>query len=291
MCGSARVATPYHGPVRHGRFGSAFPRHLSVHRCADCDAGFLGESPDLDYVGAEYRELVDGAPEAGTTALERFHRLHDPEQADKLQQLGTDELRGRVVMDVGCGAGSFLDLVSGFAGHTIAVEPAELYHEGLRAAGHEVLSFADQLAAERRGSVDVATCFSVIEHVPDALGLLRDIRAALKPGGRLLVSTPNADDWLLELLPEDYAAFYYRTVHTWYLSARALRWMAEAAGFQGCEVRCTHRFDLSNFLLWLRDRRPSGLGRVAVPSVLDGTFRASLEASGRGDYLHALLTA
>ena len=50
------------------------------------------------------------------------------------------------------------------------------------------------------------------------------------------------------------------------------------------------RFDLANFLLWLRDRRPSGLGKVAIEPVLDASFRASLCASGRSDYLYAWMT-
>lgn len=277
--------------MRHGRFGTSYPVPLSVYRCGACDAGFLGDVPAVDYAGPEYRELVDGPSDDGATLRERFHRLHDADQAAKLAQLGTGALRGRVVMDVGCGAGAFLDLVACYAAGTVAVEPAEAYHDGLREAGHAVFPYCADVAARRPASVDTAVCFSVIEHVSDPLALLRDVRAALRPGGTLLLSTGNADDWLLELLPEDYGAFFYRTVHCWYLSAASLRWLAREAGFASCDVRCVHRFGLSNFLLWLRDRRPTGVGKLPLPPVLNAAFRATVEEMGRADYLYATLRA
>jgi SAM-dependent methyltransferase len=127
--------------------------------------------------------------------------------------------------------------------------------------------------------------------VDDPVTLLREIRSLLRPGGRLLISTPNLRDWLLELLPKDYAAFFYRTVHTWYFDQSSLETLSRAAGFAGCRVRSVHRFDLSNALVWLRDRRPSGLGAVSVSPVLNAAFAGWLESEGRADYLYATLGA
>lgn len=283
ICGGLAWAEHYRGRVRNGRFGQHTPG--VVWRCETCDAAWLPDALQ-DYESAQYRELVDGA-----NGVAAFHQAHDAEQAAKLTLVGTDKLRGRCVADVGCGAGSFLDAVRSFGCRTLAIEPANAYHEALRHAGHAVFPYAAEVPAEWLGRVELATCFSVVEHVEDPLALLQGIRRLLQPGGQLLLTTPNRDDWLLELLPEDYQSFFYRVVHRWYFTARSLRELGQRAGFTRVYTGCDHRYDFANFIGWLRDRRPTGLGRLPVEPVLDASFRASLGAQGRGDYLHAWLTA
>lgn len=285
-CGSHAVDTGYHGPIRDGRFGSLTPRECSIVVCADCGFGELVGADSVDYASDAYRESVDGA-----ATINSFHALHDPEQAGKLGLIDLHAARAAVVADIGCGAGSFLDLLRGTAARTVAVEPMRAYHEHLARSGHEVFACCADASTPLAGRVDMATCFSVIEHVEDPVQLLREIRTLLKPGGTLVLSTPNARDWLLELLPTDYAAFFYRVVHRSYFTADSLRAAGAAAGFRHVDVRFQHRFDLANALLWLRDRRPSGLGAVKVPASVDAAFRAALEAEGRADYLVATLAA
>lgn len=284
ICGSERRRVLYQGPVRLGKFGQFHERPQTVVGCDECETGCL-ETSEIDYESSEYRELVDGSD-----SVDDFYRLHDGEQADKLRIVGTAELRGKTIADVGCGAGSFLDLVKSFSAATLAIEPARAYHSALQAKGHVLFSYASEAAAKWRGRVDLALCFSVIEHVPDPVGLLREIRLLLRPGGRLLVSTPNAADWLLELLPDEYASFFFRVVHRWYFRKRSLEYLARLTGFGDVSVFYVHRYDLSNFLLWLRDREPTGLGRLAVSPPLDAAFRRSVEADGRADYMYAWLT-
>ncbi len=280
ICGFAEHDILYRGPIRVGRFGQLSAESHTVWRCGGCWAGYL-PAPEADYVSGEYRILVDGSDTA-----EDFYRLHDGEQAEKLRLLGTGGLRGSVVMDVGCGAGSFLDLVKGLCRLTIGIEPTASLRQAVVAKGHVAFPYCSDVAAEWEGRVDVAALFSVIEHVDDPRGLLKDIRRLLRPGGRLLLSTPNRRDWLLDVLPDDYASFFYRLVHTWYFDADALRRLVELAGFAQASVVYSHRFDLSNAVLWLREKRPTGLGKLDVPDSADSIFRATLEASGRADYLY-----
>jgi len=261
---------------------SAVPR--TVLRCAGCGVGHLQAGRSVDYDSAEYRELVDGG-----SSPEHFHAVHDAEQADKLRLLGLGGLRGKVIADIGCGAGSFLDLVKGVSRATLGIEPTRSYHATLEAGGHATFPYCKNVSGDWLGKVDVAVCFSVVEHVEDPVALLRDIRGLLHPGSQLLLSTPNLRDWLLELLPEDYPRFFYRAVHNWYFDADSLMALARAAGFSACDVQCVHRFDLANTLLWLRDRRPSGLGKLAVAPPVDAAFCRWLESSGRADYLYARL--
>ena len=271
----------YHGPIRTGRFGSVTPDPRTVWRCRGCGAGHLSE-PAQDYESSAYRALVDGSDSA-----EDFHRLHDAEQAEKLRLVGTGDLRGRVLMDVGCGAGSFLDVVHGLCGRTIGIEPTPSLRAAVAAKGHAAFPDCADVPDVWKEQVDVAVSFSVVEHLPDPLGFLRDIRRLVRPGGRLVLSTPNRRDWLLDLLPDDYGRFFYRAVHLWYFDADALGHLLRAAGFTDVSVSSVHRYDLSNAIVWLRDRRPTGLGAVPVAAAADAVFRGLVEAGGVADYLYA----
>lgn len=285
ICGSHSWKNFYHGSIRMGSFGKQSPSALDIWECQECKARWLPpimENLDAYYRSGEYREdLSEG------NAVETFFKQADDDQPHKVEFVGLHQMRGKIVADVGAGAGPFLDAVKGVAKQTVAIEPNENYHNSLRERGHGAYHFASS-ATDLRGKVDIATTFSVLEHVEKPREFLEEIRALLKPGGALYLSTPNADDLMVEICP-DYAAFFYRKVHLWYFTATALENVAKRAGFSEVKIKFDHRFDLSNAMIWLRDKRPSGLGKLRLDPAMDAIWKQSLKNTGRGDYLYAVL--
>jgi SAM-dependent methyltransferase len=49
------------------------------------------------------------------------------------------------------------------------------------------------------GSFDVVLCGDVVEHLRDPVAALRRLRPLLKPGGRVVLSTPNVANWAIRL--------------------------------------------------------------------------------------------
>lgn len=269
-----------------GSFGKQSAEALDIWECEGCGARHLlpmqGNVEEY-YKSGEYRQDLSQG-----NSVEAYFKLTDDEQPHKLEFAGMHRLRGRAVADVGAGAGPFLDTLRGVAAQTVAIEPNENYHESLRQRGHTVYPFASAALADLRGKLDAAVSFSVLEHVERPREFLEEIRALLKPGGFLGLSTPNADDLMVEICPE-YAAFFYRKVHLWYFTATALKNLAEKAGFTKCEIRFDHRFDLSNAMIWMRDKRPSGLGKLKFDPSVDAVWKQSLMSQGRSDYIYAIL--
>lgn len=287
ICGDTAWTAVHRGPIRDGAFGQLRPA-ATVARCGGCGADRLAEEccpPPEFYETEAYRNHLH--QQAETTS---FLAAHDELQIFPLLSLWPQPLRGRVVADVGCAGGSFLDHVSGVATRAVAIEPCAAFHDGLRARGYEIYPYAAAAAEAIPGEVDVAVSLQVIEHTVDPRTFLADIRPLLKPDGLLLVSTPNRTDFLMEALPGDYPAFFYRVAHRWYFDADSLGACARAAGFEVCDTRFIQRYDMSNGLLWIRDKRPSGRARMAgVTRLGDDLWKTFLESTGRSDCLYMLL--
>ncbi len=285
VCSSDQAENIYAGPVRAGVFGTFVPGRIA--RCASCDVDQLHVAQALDdevYRTGEYREMVGEKKEARA-----FLELHDREQLEKLPFVSPYLRRGSVVADIGCGGGAFLDLVKGVAGSTIAVELTESFHASLRSRGHHVFSRADDCIGSHAASVDLAVSFSVIEHVPDPLPFLSTIQALLKPGGTVVISTPNRNDVLMKHGLPEYRAFFYRLVHRFYFDAGSLTRICERAGLEVLEVRYRQRFGFSNFANWLAQRRPTGRGAELLLSPdFDKIWRCELERDGMADYLYVV---
>ena len=110
---------------------------------------------------------------------------------------------GEQLLDVGCGAGAFSIGAARLGYRVVGLSWDERNQRvaEMRAAmiGVANVSFPVQdarrlgEAEEYRGRFDVVICLEVVEHILDDFKLFRDIAACLKPGGRLLLTTPNRD--------------------------------------------------------------------------------------------------
>jgi SAM-dependent methyltransferase len=102
---------------------------------------------------------------------------------------------GGRLLDVGCGGGELLAFLRslGWQVEGVEVDPVAVERARAKSLTVHLGTLEDQrLSADR---FDVITMNHVIEHVHDPIGLLRECRRILKPGGRLAVTTPNLDSW------------------------------------------------------------------------------------------------
>jgi len=100
---------------------------------------------------------------------------------------------GRKLLDVGCGGGHFLALQRFLGWDVVGIDPDQGAVNAARAqydltAHHGTLDTAPL----EPGSFDVVTSFHAIEHMERPIELLEDGLRFVKPGGRMLIVTPNA---------------------------------------------------------------------------------------------------
>ncbi|HWZ90251.1 MAG TPA: methyltransferase domain-containing protein [Polyangiaceae bacterium] len=99
-------------------------------------------------------------------------------------------IRAHSLLDVGCGTGSLRAIVQSRCERYIGADA--LRHDGFPADAEFVLANLDAgRVALPDGTSDVVACIETIEHVENPRALMRELVRLTRPGGLLVVTTPN----------------------------------------------------------------------------------------------------
>ena len=109
---------------------------------------------------------------------------------------------GELILDIGCGNARdiipILEAGATVVGVDLSAGMIEQARQDLAIAGYRDVRLevgdATQLAFAS-GTFDKVLCSEVIEHIPDASQAIREMARVLKPGGVLVISTPNRRSW------------------------------------------------------------------------------------------------
>ena len=100
----------------------------------------------------------------------------------------------KVLLDFGCGDGSYLDTIAGRVGRRIGFEAAPGQAQRIAEQfGIAVTSETGDSATVPDASVDILTAHFVMEHLSNPDATFRYWKRVLKPGGRLHIAVPNID--------------------------------------------------------------------------------------------------
>jgi len=154
------------------------------------------------------------------------------------EMLAREVRYGEAWLDLGCGAGSVLGRAFERGRRDVDADPVR---GDLQEAAGADLRLIDEHGCipVEHGTIDLVWCSETIEHVADALGLLQEVRRVLKPGGRMLLTTP-AHPWLrrtvLAALRFD-QHFDPMGQHVRFFSRMSLLRILEAAGLENAGIR------------------------------------------------------
>lgn len=102
--------------------------------------------------------------------------------------------QGGIVLDVGCGAGERLDYFKALGwGAAIGIDSDPVAAERARALGRDVRHGGAERLPVADGTADAVFMHHLLEHVQRPLEIIEQARRVLKPGGRIVITTPNAE--------------------------------------------------------------------------------------------------
>lgn len=181
---------------------------------------------DVDAYYAQFEDHFRGTSEEIRERLRAYLPILD---GDSIRELNAPAL------DLGCGRGEWLGLMREYGIEARGVDLNRVMIDRCRAAGLDVVEvdagrYLSSLADE---SVSVLSGFHIVEHLPfhDALALLDQALRVLKPGGMLILETPNPENLLVGA-----CYFYFDPTHRNPLPPEALRFAVSARGFERVEI-------------------------------------------------------
>ena len=145
--------------------------------------------------------------------------------------------RGRL-LDVGCALGFFMEAAA-HRGWLV---------EGVDISDHATSYARDELGLDARtgtlhtvaldpDSFDVVTAWDVIEHVLDPVEELRAMRRLLRPGGLLVLSTPDIGSRVARVTKSRWMGFKLAEEHLVYFDRDTIEKAVAHAGFEVVEMR------------------------------------------------------
>jgi 2-polyprenyl-3-methyl-5-hydroxy-6-metoxy-1,4-benzoquinol methylase len=213
---------------------------MRVVECAICGLAFLNPRPRPEFIPEFYKEdyFTGASAERGEGGLNLNLDIASSEISEKKPTPRIIEIinkkfggfKGKRVLEIGCATGDLL---------------MQIKKEGADVKGLEISDFAANIARKRGLDVktgtledyikelhdyhDIVMAFEVIEHVLSPIMFLKNCAELIRPGGLLLLSTPNykcsrrfGNEWL---------GFNTSFEHIYFFSLDVLTRMASKSGF------------------------------------------------------------
>jgi len=191
----------------------------------------------------ERREGLDALLDAFYSRLEDRYRGTRADIKDRLRVYLPDvraavEATGRPVLDLGCGRGEWIELLSeaGIAARGVDLNPLQIAEAspGLDLVEGDAMQ---ALAEAADGTLGAVTAHHLVEHLPfdTVVWMAREALRALAPGGVLIVETPNPRNLIVGA-----TTFNIDPTHRRPLPAEVLTTLFDTVGFHPVEARPLH---------------------------------------------------
>ncbi len=200
----------------------------AVYRCRRCGRFISPPDNQYHYDDQYYRN----SPYPDNQKLNQPYFLH------KLNQIKSSTGKKKlVILDVGCGWGEFLAVLKQRQINYLGIDTAAEAIKTCRAKGLNCRQAdAGALARSQPHHYSAVTCFQVIEHLPDPFPLLKAVKTLLKPGGKLILTTPNNDSPLRKVLGRRWSV-YNTDSHFVFYNKKTIRLLLTKAGFRRIQVK------------------------------------------------------
>ncbi|MBU1045043.1 MAG: methyltransferase domain-containing protein [Candidatus Omnitrophica bacterium] len=232
LCGANHHTVVYHSEQKE-RLAETIAYRISeekliapekILKCVNCGLVFVPAGDNSQLIIKQYEKMVD----EGYLTEESGRRKTAVKVLKKMQKY---QKKGKILLDVGCSTGFFLD---------------EAQKQGWQVQGVELSIWAAKIAREKFGikvmnstlnqasfpanSFDMVVLHDTIEHLLCPREMLIEVRRILKPEGVVYINTPDIESLASRILKAKWWGINRH--HLFYFSRKTLNRLLEATGFK-----------------------------------------------------------
>ena len=233
-CGSTSIR-----PVLSAKDFTVSGQNFSIWECSHCTLRFTQDAPGTDAI-ARYYKSEDYISHTNTSRglinkLYQAVRKRTLKQKRQLVCKTTSKTQGSI-LDVGSGTGSFVKEMKDRGWQVTGLEPDADARRVAKEHFDCELRDSSELFSLAPNSFDAITLWHVLEHVHDLTGYVKQLKALLKSGGRLILAVPNYTSLDASKYKENWAG-YDVPRHLYHFSTTAMQILMEEKGMQILEFK------------------------------------------------------
>lgn len=203
----------------------------------DSKTGLLVTSPrpSLDKLSSYYEsEEYISHTDSNKSLMDKVYQvIKNYSVKKKLRMINKHSKKKGKILDIGCGTGDLLAACENNGWEISGVEPnnkaRDLASRKIDSKDLLVENLED-LSKQGRTSYDVITMFHVLEHVPNLIEYIEQLKQLLNEDGCLIIAVPNYKSYDAVHYKEFWAA-YDVPRHLWHFSQNAIQNIFEPYGF------------------------------------------------------------
>lgn len=237
----------------------AIKYNIPIVTCINCDLTYAKKQPkNLNDVYSNETYLTKSILSYDKTRQYRIKRFGK----ERLNIIKKYKKKGSI-LDFGCGTGWFLEGakkefdVSG-------VEYSDTLREWLLEK-FNIKTYKD-LNEIDNNKFDIITAFDVIEHVPDPLKLLDDLKKKLKPNGIILIFTPNVNSLGFNYL-KNKNNLLCPPNHLFYFNKKSFNFLCKKIGLKIIETQFKG-LDIGDIYALLNDKKKNNVANYLNKNAL-----------------------
>lgn len=237
-----------------------------VETCNSCTVAFVNPQPSWEELQPYYTESYWPYQPAGAEELALILKAASQTgEYDRIKLNPQDR-----VLEIGPGSGRFLLAAQHVCCSAVGVEPSPAATKILRAQGCNIHNsqfeeFARSYVGEKFSLVVMS---HVLEHLPQPVDTVRQIKRMMKPDSVLLMRMPNAGSWAFQVVKGEWMGTDLPR-HLIHWNARALTTLAQRTGMkivkatydsppgivaQAMTARARFGFRIPDRIVWLAPR-------------------------------------